>query len=344
MCTISRITIKDIAKELGVHHSTVSRALRNDERVKAETRKLIVDYAQAHGYQVNISALHLRGSFRNVIAIVVPNINHQFFSSIISHFTDIANQNGFVISIFQSNENLQREMDIIDTLIQNNVAGVIASISMETTNYEHFVKLGHFNIPLVLFDRVAEIPGVNRVEIDNSNIVSKAVGLFFQRGYRRIAHVSGTSTLNVFRKRQEGYSSTIAEKNLSYHRIYQINRGFTVEEGKIAAEQLFSSKEVPDSIICDSDLLLLGISSYLFKKGIRIPYDVGLISFGDNPSLEVFKPSISTIIQPSFDVAMEAYNLLKNKINNKEGKEENIMLAAKIIERESCNRNNNSSY
>ncbi len=185
-----RITIKDIAKELNLHHSTVSRALRNDPRIKLETQKKIVDYADENGYYVNMSALHLRGMIKNVIAIIVPNINHRFFSEIISNLTNIANENGFVMSIFQSNESLVEEKKIIKTIIKNNYAGVIASLSMETKNGLHFMELSKYHIPLVLFDRVCDI-NVSKVVVDNFGIISKAVNLLCQKGYKRIAYISG---------------------------------------------------------------------------------------------------------------------------------------------------------
>ena len=123
---MTRITIKDIAKELHLHHSTVSRALRNDGKVNEITRNKVIDYAKSFGYQVNMNALQLRGSVRNVIAVIVPNINHNFFSNIVSIITNKAFENGYMVSVFQSNEKYEQEVVIINTVIQHNIAGVIA--------------------------------------------------------------------------------------------------------------------------------------------------------------------------------------------------------------------------
>ena len=136
-----------------MHHSTVSRALRNDTIVKEETRKKVTEFARKYGYQVNMSALHLRGSIKNTIAVLVPNISHNFFSNIVSVITNMAYTRGYIVSVFQSNESARQEEEIINTLIQNNVAGVIASIAMETTNSAHFELLKKYRIPLVFFDR-----------------------------------------------------------------------------------------------------------------------------------------------------------------------------------------------
>ncbi len=332
----TRVTIKDIAKALNVHHSTVSRALRNDSRVNPETMKMIVDYAEKHGYQVNMSALHLRGSIRNVLAIIVPNINHQFFSNIISHITNLANQNNYVVSIFQTNESVQQEKEIINTIIQNNIAGVIASVSMETTNGRHFMELKKYKIPLVFFDRVCDI-NVPKVIVNNYEIMTDVVELLVKKGYKKIAHVSGTSKLNVYRERQRGYKDALKQHQLGYERIFIADKSFAVEEGKSAATTLFFDlKNKPDAIICDSYNLLLGIIAKMHEMGLKIPTDVGLIGFGENPSMEVIQPNISAVVQPDKEVATKSFELIMKRLTNDNWDiSESIMVSAKIIERES---------
>ncbi len=331
-----RVTIKDIARELNIHHSTVSRALRDDKRVKSETKKKIVEYAKSHGYQVNMSALHLRGSIRNVIAIIVPNINHQFFSNIISQITNLASANGYVVSIFQSNEEYDREKEIINTIIQNNIAGVIASVSMQTADGSHFEELVKYKIPLVFFDRVCAID-VPKVVVNNYEIMKQAVDLMIEKGYKRIVHVTGTSLLNVFRDRQRGYTDAVNLNKLNFQKVYQVGKGFTIGDGKEAAKELFSVRVKPDAILCDSYTLLLGIISYLDEVGLKVPEDVGLIGFGENPAMEVMKPGITAIVQPDAEVAKWTYKILEEKINNADEREnESIMLSSKIIERDSC--------
>lgn len=333
----SRITIKDIARELNVHHSTVSRALRDDPRVKPETKQLIKKYAEDHGYQINISALHLRGSVRNVLAVLVPNINHQFFSNIISHFTNLANEDGYVVSIFQSNESLQQEKEIIDSIIQNNVAGVIASVSMETTEGQHFMKLKKYNIPLVFFDRVCESINMSKVEVNNYEIVTEAVELLVSKGYKKIAHISGTPTINVFRSRQNGYSYAVNNRNLAYRKTIQINKGFSYEDGFKAATELFSGKDRPDAIICDSHNLFMGVAKKLDELNVRIPKEVGIITFGENETMDFFNPGITTIEQPYWEVSEKAYELLIKKMNDDNANvTESYVVSAKIIQRESC--------
>lgn len=332
-----RITIKDIAQKLNVHHSTVSRALRDDCRINPDTRKQIMDYAKSAGYQANMNAIQLRGGGRNVLAVLVPNINHQFFSNVISHFASLANKNNYVVSIFQSNENLNQEKKIIDTIIQNNIAGVIVSVSMETNDCQHFNKLKKFNIPLVFFDRVCDKTNVPKVVINNFEIMDEAVALLARKGYKRIAHISGPPSLNVFRERQKGYIQAIKTNNLSYQSIVTINTKFTVSEGLAAANKLFSRNPNPDAIICDSHYLFHGVTMRLNKMKLSMPDDIGIITFGENPLLDFINPGITAILQPYEEVSNKAFELLNKEITGNHGNiVESCMLSAKIIERRSC--------
>jgi LacI family transcriptional regulator len=331
---LKRITIKDIARELNLHHSTVSRALRNDLSVKAETREKVVEYASIHGYQINMSALELRGSKRNMIAVLVPNINHNFFSNIVSMITNLAYQKGYVVSVFQSNEKFQQEKEIIKTLISNNVAGVIASVSMETTDSEHLKELKNYHIPLVLFDRICPDINVPKVMVNNFEIVEESVRILIKKGCTRIAHITGTDRLNVFRDRQSGYLSAILKQNLNYIRSIIIDSDFTVEEGKKATEQLFQEKIKPDALVCDSHFLTLGAIFKLRELELSIPKDIAIVGFSDNPYVEATGSEIIAIVQPDEAIANAAFELIMKRIEHIEsGMTESLTFSASIIDK-----------
>jgi LacI family transcriptional regulator len=328
-----RITIKDIARELNLHHSTVSRALRNDTSVKPETKEKVVEYAKTHGYQINMSALQLRGGKRNVIAVLVPNINHNFFSNIVSIITNLAFNNGYVVSVFQSNEKYLQEKKIIETLIQNNVAGVIASVSMETVDSEHLKLLNNYRIPLVLFDRICTDINVPKVMVNNFEIVEEAVRILIKKGCKRIAHITGTNNVNVFRDRQSGYMSAILKHNLDFIKSIIIDSDFTVEEGKKATEQLFNEKVKPDALVCDSHFLTLGAIFKLRELGFSIPNDVAVVGFSDNPYVEATGSEIISIVQPDEAIANAAFKLIMKRIEHVDsGMTESLTFSASIIE------------
>lgn len=329
---MSRITIKDIAKALNMHHSTVSRALRNDFRVKENTRKLVTEYAEKNGYQVNMSALQLRGSVKNVIAVVVPNVNHNFFSNIVSLITNRAVQHGYIVSVFQSNESYEQEQEIIKTVIQHNVAGVIASVTMETVHSDHFKKLKQFKIPLIFFDRICPDLDVPKVLVNNAEVVAKAVEIMLDRKCERIAHICGPQRVNVFRERHEGYLRTLIKHGKAYKETVYINSAFTIDDGRNAIQTLFAGPLVPDGLICDSNMLLIGVLLELKKRNLQIPDDISVIGFTDNPYVEAFSPGVISIVQPDEDIANNAFDLLLKHMNEETVEEpENIRVSAKII-------------
>jgi len=329
-----RITIKDISKQLNIHHSTVSRALRNHPKVKEETKKRIVDYAKKHGYKVNMSALQLRGSARNVIAVIVPNISHHFFSNAISVITNLAYKEGYIVSVFQTNESFEQEKQVLDSIIQNNIAGIIASVSMQTSDVSHFKELERYKIPLVLFDRLVDDIDVPKVEINNFEIVSQAVRHLIENGANRIVHITGSDRISVFRNRQQAYRHAIKEMGIEYSNTYMIDEDFTLEVGKSAAKSIFTEKTIPDAIICDSYMLMLGVVLQLKEMDISVPNDVKIICFGNNPSLEVITPSVSSIVQPITELAEASFNLLMKRIEEPDNKQfEQQIFSAKLINR-----------
>lgn len=333
-----RLTIKDIARELNVHHSTVSRALRNDPRVNEKTRDLVLAYAREHQFQINLNAVKLRGSRNNAIALIVPNINHTFFADIVSHLTDLAYASGYVISVFQTNESHQLEREIINTIVQHNFAGVIVSIAKDTHSSDHFAILRKFGIPLVFFDRVC--PGVEcpQVVVDNFDITAQATQYLLDRNFRKIVHITGSQHINVFSERQKGYLSVIREHKIGYEMPVVVDEDFTIGVGQSLFARLWSSDEKPDAIISSSLYMTLGIMLEARKLGIKIPDDLAIITFGNILTSEILEPQITYIDQPEEEIAQCALQLLEQMMNNEISPNEQIrkVIKAKLILRNSC--------
>ena len=331
-----RITIKDIARELNIHHSTVSRALRNDPRVNEKTRDVVLAYAREHEYQTNMNAVQLRGTGNNAIALIVPNINHSFFADVISQLTDIAYQKGYVISVFQSNEKYEQEKEIINTIIQHNFAGVIVSIAKDTQKSDHFRLLKKFGIPLVFFDRVCEDIIAPKVIVNNYDITATATEWLIKKGYNRIAHITGTNIINVFRNRDQGYQDTINKFSLDYNHTIEIQNDFSIQIGKEVFTQLWNSTPKPDAIISSSVNLTLGILVQAALLGVNIPTDLGLITFGSMMTSEIYQPQITTIEQQETEIAQTTFELLEDMIVNKNNDVVIKEIKAQLIFRESC--------
>jgi LacI family transcriptional regulator len=333
-----RITIKDIAKELNVHHSTVSRALRNDPRVTQKTRETVLAYAREHEFQINMNAVMLRGKTNNAIALIVPNINHSFFSDIISQLTNLAYKKGYVISVFQTNEKYQQEKEIINTIVQHNFAGVIVSIAKDTVKSDHFSVLRKFGIPLVFFDRVCEDIQTPKVLVNNYEITFSATEYLVRKGYKKIVHLTGTNGINVFRDRQRGYSDALLKNNLEYLQPIVLEDNFSEELGKTIFSKLWNSPEQPDAIISSSVHLTMGILLQARAYGIDIPTQLGLITFGTLLSSEIIQPQITYIEQPEEEIAEISFELLEKMINHELSADETFerVVNAEIIYRGTC--------
>jgi len=332
-----RITIKDIARELNVHHSTVSRALRNDPRVNKKTRDLVLAYSLKHEYQTNMNAVQLRGTGNNTIALIVPNINHSFFSDIVSQLTNIAYKKGYILSVFQSNEDYEQEVGIVNTIIKHNYAGVIASISKNTTDSKHFKLLHSFGIPLVFFDRVCDDILTPKVLVNNYEVTLEATESLIHKGYKRIAHLTGPTHINVFNDRQNGYHDALAKHGLSYLRQLSMDEEFTVELGEKCLRDLMNEAEKPDAIISSSILLTIGIAIQARVLSLRIPEDIALIGFGNHVSSIIMQPRLTSIYQSETEIAGITFDLLDKMINKELPINENCtrIVQAQIVYRES---------
>ena len=331
-----KITIKDIARELKIHHTTVSRALRDDPRIKEETRKRIVTYAKVNGYHLNQSALNFRNKQSNEIALVVPDISHYTFSNFISLVSDMANENGFVVSVFQSKEKVENEKEILRTIMQNRVAGVIASISNSTIDTSHYKQLMDFGIPLVFFDRVGQDIETSKVMTANYDSAYDAVQYLVSKDKKRIVHLTGPSHINVFNERYNGYLSAIAKSGLEFIYRYEVSKEFEFLDGIKAMKIVWNKPVKPDAILCDSFTLSAGVNSFCRENQIKVPDELAIMAIANDPFSALLEPPQTVMEQPICEIARDAFEILLKTIQNKS---ENIIevkyLKAKLIERES---------
>lgn len=329
---MKRITIKDIARELGIHHSTVSRALRSSPDVKPETIEKVVRYATENGYQINLNALHLRGRGSNILGVIVPNINHSFFSNFVSNVTRMAFAASYIVSVFQSEESVYQEKEIIKSIIRQNVAGVIASLSMETVDVSHFHLLDQYKIPLVCFDRVSARLIKPSVVLDNELALMNVMIRLNCKGYSRIAYLSGTPSVHLFEERQNGYRLGLKAIDADYEKCISVTDGFSLKKGFDLTKQLFSEKVKPDALIFDSHFLALGALDYFKRNKPRLLEEIGIASFGGNPWLSYVAPNALVIQQPEEKMANAAFELLNEAMNHSGNQEmKKMVFQADII-------------
>lgn len=333
----NKVTIHDIAKSLNIDSSTVSRALNDSPRVTQRTKEIILAKAQSMGYQRNMLASNLRKNVTNSIGVVIPRISRHFFSSVIQGIEETAYDAGYSVVICQSLEELKRESNIIQTLVANRVAGVLISISMETTNYEHFHILGSQGIPYVFFDRHCEIPGFNNVIINDFKGGYDATQHLISIGCKNILHFSGPSHLEIYKNRLKGYQEALSNNNILFKTESIISSSLMEKDGKVITKRLLEDKVSFDGIFCANDQVAIGAIKYLNEIGVKIPEEVAIVGFSNEPVSNVITPSLTTIDQPGFEMGIKATELLIKNINGKLTPE-TIMMETSLIERNSSRK------
>ncbi len=337
------VTIHDIARELKISASTVSRALNDNPRISKSTKDKIKSLALKLGYQPNTIASNLRTQKTHTIGIVVPLINRHFFSTFISGVEDVAFEAGYNVIISQSKDLLQKEKQIVNSMFSNRVDGLITSLSMQTSDFEHFQMFADKNIPLIFFDRIAPQLNANKIIVDDFACGYKATQHLIDQGYQRIAHLAGPTVLNTYHDRMEGYKSALKKNQMPIENELIICNRLTRMDGQQAIKQLLDLKNPPDAVFCGNDTSALSMIVYLKSQGIRIPEDFGIVGFSNEPFSEVVTPSISTLKQPAQEMGQKAAELIINEIENKELPRtyQTITMPTELIIRASSSRKTN---
>lgn len=312
----SRTTITDIANELGVSPSTVSRALNNNPAISKKTKKAVVKLARKKNYQPNLLALNLLQKKTNTIGVIVPEITSYFFSSVINGIQDMVNPLGVNMIIGQSNESYEEEKTIVQTFTSINVDGFLISPSSETKKIDHLEMLVNNNIPLVLFDRDCEGMNIDKVFVDEYNGAFQAVEYLIKTGCKRISHIAGEQTLSTARHRLQAYKDALQKYKLPIIEDYIVEtNGFTPEHGIEPTKQLLSLASPPDAVFTINDGVAIGAMYVIKDAGIKIPDEISVIGFDDDPHSSYFKPSLSTVWQPTYEMGMLSARILMKRIN-----------------------------
>lgn len=330
-------TIKDLAKLLRLSPSTVSRALRNHPDISRKTKDRVLAMAANTNYQPNLIAQSLQNRRSNNLGVIVPEIRNTFFSTVISGIEEVAYEAGYTIMVCQSGDTYAREVLNTRALAANRVAGMLVSTSQETTDFSHLKTVMNQGIPLVFFDRVPEQIEASSVIVDDFAGAYDAVRHLIKRGYKRIAHLAGTPSLYVSRKRREGYETALDEHGMDLRPDYIISGGYHEEDGRTGAEKLLSLSEPPDAIFAINDPVALGAFLHLQDQGIQIPGSIGLVGFSNNPNTTLVRPRLTTVNQPAFEIGKAAAGLLLKyfKPGSEKKQIETIILKTELVVRES---------
>lgn len=310
------VTIKDIAKRLGISASTVSRALRGSTEINEETKKLVQTLAKELNYTPNPIALSLKEKRTKVIGVIVSEIANYFYSAVIAGIEDFAYAKGYHVIIFQSHENYEREVMNIRLLESRRIDGLIISVSNETKNGKHIQELIDRGVPVVMFDRICDEIDTPRVVTDDEGGAYLATCHLIEQGYTKIAHVGMATHLSVTKNRMKGYMDALKEHGIVFQKKWAVPCDFTEKNIKKAVEKLFKKDHNPDAILASAERIAIRSYEVLKEMKLRIPEDVALVGFCDNPISRLIEPSLTSIHQPTFDIGQSAARLLIEMIES----------------------------
>jgi LacI family transcriptional regulator len=328
----NQITIKDIARELGISPSTVSRALKDHPDISVQTKKAVNELAEKLNYQPNIVALNLRQKKTNTIGVILPELVHFFFSTVISGIESVAYEAGYNVILAQSNESYEREKTDIKALFNSRVDGMLISISRETTNYDHIEAILSKGMPMVFYDRMYTNPNTSKVIVDDYVGAKEAVLHLIEQGCKRIAHLESAPGLSIAVDRKRGYYDALRENNIPIkeNMVVQCPNG-SLEDGAKATKKLLALSPPPDAIFANNDMLAMGAMMTIKEKGLKIPQDVALMGFSNWFFSQLMDPPLSSVDQPGYEMGQEAARLLIRQIEMKDKEQFDPIPETKIL-------------
>lgn len=327
-----QITIKDIAKALGVSPSTVSRALKDNPDISQETRDAVHKYAQEHNYKPNALALNLRTSRSNTIGVIIPQLVHHFFSCVLSGIEATAAKAGYNILVAQSNEEYEREVKIVHSFLAARVCGVITSLAKDTVKYDHYQELLNNNIPIVFYDRICTGINTERVVVDDYAGSFAAVEYMIQTGCKRIFFYSGPPHLEISKNRRNGYLDAMKKYKIPVDDS-MIKFCDTREQAIAITPDILEEKNRPDGFFAINDETASGILYACKQARLKIPEEVSICGFTDGAIAQNTDPKLTTVEQHGEEVGESAINILIEKIDGETKKGTNKIVRTNLVVR-----------
>jgi LacI family transcriptional regulator len=330
-------SLKDLAKELKVSISTVSRALKDHPDISREMKEKVKQLALARKYSPNPLAMGLLKQETRMIGVIVPDLVTHFYASIIAGIESYAKEKGYFILLASSNESFEKEKESIENLLKARVEGLLICMSQETVETGHFESLLAENIPLVFFDRVCMQEQVSSVTADNTDASKKITRHFFEQGYRRIAFISGPEQLNISRERLAGYLAGLESCQLPVDADLIEQCNLSHESARQAMNRLLNLTTPPDAVFGINDTVAFAAMKEIKRHQLQIPHDIGLVGFTDEFHSTVVDPPLTSITHPTFDMGIEAAKLFFERISSKQSPK-TVTLKTKLVVRESSNK------
>jgi DNA-binding LacI/PurR family transcriptional regulator len=311
-----QVTIKDIAKELGISPSTVSKALKGHPDISASTKKSVKELVDKWHYIPDPIALSLKSGLSKTIGVIVPEIVHYFFSTVIGGIEDLAYDAGYHVMFCQSSESYQREVKAVDTLLSSRVDGILVSVTKATSNFDHFRKIQDNGIPIVFFDRVCDEIDADKVIVDDEAGAYEAVKHLINIGCRNIVHLSGPQNLLIGKNRKNGYLKALKENNIRADEN-NIIKCDTSEEAYLVVPELLKRTLKPDGIFAVNDLTAAATMKIVINSGYSVPDDIAIVGFTSGLISDITNPTLTSVEQHGYIIGKEAVRMLIDRIEKK---------------------------
>lgn len=334
------VTIYDIAKELSVSPTTVSRALNDHPAVNSNTKQRIFETANQMGYRSNMFASNLRSQRTNAIGVIVPRLNSTFMSSVIAGMEKVANESGYNLIISQSLETVDKEIANAKTMFNSRVDGLLVSLAYDTEKIDHFEPFIKKGIPMLFYDRVYEHKKITGIVIDNIQAGYKATQHLIEQGCKDIIHITGNLKRNVYADRLKGYKYALMDNGINFRKKDVIVNNLSEEAGIQAAQQILKMDQLPDGIFVANDSCAISCMKALMQEGVKIPANIAVVGFNNDPICRIVEPNLTTIDYPGYEMGEVA---VRNLIHRMEGLYDNIItntitLRSDLIIRESSSK------
>ncbi|MGZ9736367.1 LacI family DNA-binding transcriptional regulator [Flavobacterium sp. GNP002] len=291
-------TILDIAEALKLSPATISRALNNGTYVKAETKKRVLDMAEKLGYRRNLMASSLRSNKTHTIGLMVPRISMFFHAEVITTIQNQLHKLGYNLIICQSNDSLQLEKELANIMFSSRVDALIVACTLQTEDFSHFDVFVNNNIPLVFYDRVPTKPyKATIVKGDDFRGGYLATQHLLELGCKKIVHISGPLTSNLYIDRSTGYKKALAQYNVPINEDLIFYQELTHENARKAMEKIFEDDIKPDAVFTSNDTSAIAVLEFAREHNIAVPENLKIVGYSNDSRTEIIRPSITTVEQ-----------------------------------------------
>ena len=312
-------TIKEIAKRLNVSVSTVSRALHDHPGIGLRTKMRVQQLAQELDYAPNQNAIFFKQRKTFTIGVVLPNLKEEFFSEALNGIEEVATRHKYNVLISQSRDDIDRERQIVTTMKNNRVDGIIASLGANTTSYDHFAALKRYNIPLVFFDRVPTLPEFNKVYSNMNSGTREAIEFLIDKGHRRIGVINGPEKMRSSKERTETYMQVLIKKRLKIDLGLVISTDLTREGTLTAMQHLLSQRPRPTAVLAINDYIALDAMQIARQQKLKINKDICFVSYANLPITSYLEtPPMASVEQYPYQQGAKAAEILMQILGREE--------------------------